>query len=103
MTDVQKFKVWYAKRLFTFMGDNAPKNLGDLLSNWREVAEIYAESRDLAWVQMQSDMWSPNGEARDHIQELGLTHTSMSPGDILEDSEGNYWICLIIDWKRVEL
>lgn len=33
---------------------------------------------------MQGEEWSPNGEARDLIKSLGLSHTSMSVGDIIE-------------------
>ena len=35
---------------------------------------------------MQADRWSPNGEARELIQRLGLRHTSMSVGDLVEDT-----------------
>ena len=33
---------------------------------------------------MQGENWSPNGEARNLIGSLGLSHTSMSVGDIIE-------------------
>jgi len=36
---------------------------------------------------MQGERWSPEGEARDLIRWLGLQHTSMSVGDIIEDAE----------------
>src|SRR3954469_12557089 len=33
--------------------------------------------------EQQAETWSPNGEARDLIQGKGLSHTSMSMGDIV--------------------
>jgi hypothetical protein len=32
---------------------------------------------------MQAEIWSPNGEARPQIEAKGLTHTSMSRGDVV--------------------
>jgi hypothetical protein len=32
---------------------------------------------------MQGEQWSPNGEARELIELLGLRHTSMSVGDLI--------------------
>jgi len=32
---------------------------------------------------MQGEVWSPNGEARELIIEKGLAHTSMSVGDVV--------------------
>ena len=37
-----------------------------------------------AWEMMQGHNWSPEGEARDLITALGLRHTSMSVGDLIE-------------------
>ena len=37
---------------------------------------------------MQGDVWSPNGEARQLIESKGLSHTSMSVGDIAIDEAG---------------
>ena len=33
---------------------------------------------------MQGEAWSPNGEARAFISHLGIHHTSMSVGDVIE-------------------
>lgn len=35
------------------------------------------------WVAMQGEHWSPNGEARNLISSKGLSHTSMSVGDVI--------------------
>jgi hypothetical protein len=36
---------------------------------------------------MQAENWSPNGEMRDFIRILGLSHTSMSVGDVIYSEE----------------
>lgn len=40
---------------------------------------------------MQGEVWSPNGEAREMIRAAGLHHTSMSVGDIAV-VDGRAWI-----------
>jgi hypothetical protein len=44
--------------------------------------EMEGPTLDLVFAGMQAEIWSPNGEARQHIEKLGLQHTSMSVGDI---------------------
>lgn len=49
---------------------------------------------------MQWDKWSPKGEARNKIKDLGLQHTSMSTGDIIK--YGNRaWIVDIVGFKEL--
>ena len=66
------------------------------------LAAVEADGRGDAWLRMQADNWSPHGEARPLIERLGLTHTSMSVGDVLRDEKGAYWECLDLGWRRVE-
>ena len=63
------------------------------------VTAIEADSRAEAWLKMQGENWSPHGEAREQIQSLGLSHTSMSVGDVLRDKAGVYWECLDHGWR----
>lgn len=37
---------------------------------------------------LQGEVWSPQGEATDMLQELGLSHTSMSIGDVIQRPDG---------------
>jgi hypothetical protein len=39
------------------------------------------EILDVIFYEMQGDVWSPHGEARELIKSLGLSHASMSIGD----------------------
>jgi hypothetical protein len=66
------------------------------------VTTVEADSRAEAWLKMQGENWSPRGEARPLIEHMGLTHTSMSVGDVLRDEEGVYWECLDLGWRRID-
>lgn len=48
---------------------------------------LLARDLDDVYSKMQGERWSPNGEARPLIEALGLTHTSMSAGDVIHDIE----------------
>ena len=69
----------------TFMPD-AKLKITDLPRTHRTVALIRANGSEDVFLQMQGEVWSPNGEARELIKGLGLRHTSMSVGDVLYDS-----------------
>ena len=73
-----------------------------LQSSHVRVCEVRADSLDDAWLQMQAEHWSPSGEARPLLERLGLSHTSMSVGDVILDEDGTYWECLDLGWRRVE-
>lgn len=45
---------------------------------------IDASCADEAWQKMQGEFWSPKGEANGLIAGLGLDHTSMDIGDVVE-------------------
>lgn len=47
------------------------------------LGRVKGKSLDNLYRALQGDFWSPNGEARSLIKELGLQHTSMSVGDII--------------------
>ena len=66
------------------------------------LATVEADSRGDALLRMQAENWSPHGEARPLIERLGLTHTSMSVGDVLRGKEGVYWECLDLGWRRLD-
>ena len=47
------------------------------------------EGLDLVFYFMQGEIWSAHGEARKLIEHIGVQHTSMSVGDIIE-VDGKY-------------
>jgi hypothetical protein len=66
------------------------------------LGEIDASDPDNAYLRLQGENWSPNGEARGFITEKGLSHTTMCVGDLLHDvEEGTYLLCDRTGWKQI--
>jgi hypothetical protein len=88
----KRFEVWYAREpTFEF---SEIKNLGDFLTKYTKVADVWVKGKkplEKIFIKMQGENWSSGGEARDFIKRSGLTHTSMSVGDVIIDSEGRVW------------
>lgn len=53
------------------------------------VMMVRANGKEEVFTLMQGENWSPNGEARDYIRSLGLSHTSMSAGDRIYDCQNS--------------
>lgn len=64
----------------------------------RLVKKIKADGLDDVYRQMQGEVWSPKGEARGLIRSLGLSHTSMSVGDVVKDPGDDFWVCDLSGW-----
>lgn len=86
-------EIWYAVKEFVrdaHMGFKFLKDEGKLpssatLSNTHVLlGKIKETNLNEIYTLMQGEFWSPNGEARQLIQRLKLTHTSMSIGDIIK-------------------
>jgi hypothetical protein len=100
-----KYQVYYARRpTFHPSGEfgTACLNVAALQTSHVHLCEIEAASLGDAYWRMQGENWSPHGEARGLLQSLGLDHTSMSVGDVLQDEEGVCWECLDLGWRRIE-
>ncbi len=88
MTAKTKYRVWYAKDPVFREDQNITWNT--VPKTHIAVREIEAKGLDEVFYLQQAEVWSPNGEARDLIRSLGLHHTSMSIGDVIEDmDDGN--------------
>jgi len=100
-----KFTVWYAKTplysIYAYKGTWERLSVTDLDKTHVMLKEIDAPDRDEAWVAMQGENWSPQGEARELIKSKGLTHTSMSIGDILQDEDHRYWVANDHGWAEL--
>ena len=85
-----RYGVWYSKDLtdgiYAYLQETAPVVK---LDNFAYLGDITADALDGVFMKMQGELWSPNGEARDLIRSLGLTHTSMSVGDLIADYHAN--------------
>ena len=98
------YHVYYARRpTFRVSGElgTSPLTAAALRLSHAWLFEIEAAGLDDAFRRMQGENWSPQGEARELLQALGLRHTSMSVGDVLQDQEGTYWECLEQGWRAL--
>ena len=99
------YQIFYARTpTFHASGDFGTPRLRvtGLQATHTRLCEVEADSLDEAWRQMQAENWSPNGEARPLLERLGLSHTSMSVGDVIQDENGTYWECLDLGWRPIE-
>lgn len=72
------YRAWFKIDPF----DSTPCKLEE---GWVPVMELEASDPDMVFMAMQGENWSPNGEARQAIEDLGLSHTSMMVGDVIEN------------------
>ena len=96
------YHVYYARRpTFHPSGEfgTPPVTADGLRLSHAWLFEIEAASLDDAFRRMQGESWSPQGEARELLQAMGLRHTSMSVGDVLQDQDGTCWECLEQGWR----
>lgn len=77
-----QYSVWYKK-----YWDREESQFQD----YAKVCTLDADSLEHVYYTMQAEIWSPNGEARGLIQSLGLSHTSMSVGDFIENEKGEFY------------
>jgi len=95
-TDIRGLKFYniYYQKQFTGMENEGFKEKEALVDDIIEKNHIHLVSfwiskntpLDNIFGLMQGECWSPDGEARDLIRLLGLSHTSMSVGDLIEDA-----------------
>jgi hypothetical protein len=97
------FKVYYAAvpaHPILFYVDQ-PFSVELLPVTHRFVRELDVQRRENVFAQMQGEVWSPNGEARELIASLRLHHTSMSIGDVVQDDDDAHWMCAHLGWQRL--
>ncbi len=86
-------KVWYQKPSFFRDGHmghawlvehNLVPTAASLTETHACVGAVDTDEPEVVFMMMQGESWSPRGEARGLIMGLGLEHTSMSVGDIVQ-------------------
>lgn len=86
-------KIWYTKGFYNPFGkekdDITPENISKTHILLGQISET---DFDKIFSMMQGERWSPEGEARNLIKGLGLTHTSMSVGDVIEKGKTLYMV-----------
>ncbi len=58
---------------------------------------LEADNLEQVFQYLQGEIWSPRGEARELMRELGLNHTSMSVGDLIQNQ---WWDYSTGEWKE---
>lgn len=54
------------------------------------------------YIEMQSEKWSPNGIQNTMLDDMGLSHASLSVGDmVFDDLHNDLWICRGTRFERV--
>ena len=83
--------------------DGGESNIPVSLSDYIELTEVRAADKEHVFYLMQGETWSPMGEARECIRSVGLKHTSMMMGDLVRDPDGQYWVCAMMGFKKVNV
>jgi len=99
-----KYQVWYMRPAFFSDGIT-----GSRLPDARNLSATHVHLKDVettrgleaVYTEMQGEVWSPNGEARELIQSKGLQHTSMSIGDVIVDDVGNAHVVSNVGYKGI--
>jgi len=99
------FNVWYQKKFGFYFRDGEDKLLESIDPQNLEATHTFlkeeeAEDLEDLYRKMQGEYWSPWGEARDLIRTRGLSHTSMSVGDVAV-LDGRTFVCVNVGWKEV--
>lgn len=94
-----KYRIHYCRRLPSRPGDLPSFTPGE---SHRFIRSLEAESLGEVYRRMQGCSWSPNGEARSLIEQAGVSHTSMSMGDVAVDETGRAWVCDFLGWKEIQ-
>jgi len=75
----------------------------ELNETHKQVRVLRASDPEDVFYQMQGEVWSPNGEKRNLIRSLGLSHTSMSVGDVVYDRSTNkHYVVAPMGFKEIK-
>lgn len=99
------YVVFYKKQYVRFDDFQLPEAItgDDFVRNWAKIKIVKADNLDDVYREMQGEIWSPRGEAREQILASGTGHTSMSIGDIINSPDGKFWIVDIFGFKEIHL
>lgn len=97
-------QIWYMRPEFfrTGISEEKEPDPSFLSRTHRLVGSIDATDLETIFVKMQGENWSPNGEARQWLQHVGLKHTSLSIGDVVRFANGETYVCAAVGWERIE-
>lgn len=62
------------------------------------------DALEIVYYRMQGEIWSPHGEMRDFIKACGLSHTSMSVGDVVySEEEDEFYSVKVVGFEVLTL
>lgn len=96
-----KYRVFYARSPLALLGDGPLPTEADLPASHVFVRSIQATCLEDVYWRMQGEVWSPRGEATPLIKRLGLSHTSLSLGDVVQAPDGLYYVCRWLGWEAL--
>lgn len=104
---MKKFKVYYAiepifRRSEPDFGLEVPTIEG-LQHTHKFIKQVEAEDIEDVFFHMQGKQCSANGKTRDVIKSLGLSRTSMSIGDVIEDEDGRFYVLEMIGFSELSI
>lgn len=77
-------QIWYMKPEWFSQGVLGKIPIGtDLSATHIHLKDVPDQDLEVIFRGMQGEVWSPNGEARELLDSKGLSHTSMTVGDVV--------------------
>lgn len=99
---VGETKIWYQTLIFWETKKFHPEvKVADLEQTHTLLGAVAMTDLEEIFYKMQGEVWSPNGEARNLITRLGLVHTSMSVGDVVEMG-GKFFVCDVCGFTEIQ-
>ena len=87
-----KTKIWYSKpEAFRDMSSGKLPSVATLHETHVLLGTTNITDKEEIFSRLQGESWSPKGEAKELISYLGLKHTSMCMGDVVE-IDGIYYV-----------
>lgn len=104
-----KTEVWYWKDSCSYlmMGYNSAVKenklpvCNDLEKTHVKLGTLAETNKEKIYQSLQGEVWSPNGEASKFIKSLGISHTSMSVGDIIKTADGSCYFVDLTGFKEL--
>jgi len=76
-------------------------DLANLNSTHVYLMDVHTENLEEIFRQMQGEIWAAKGNERRLIRAKGLSHTSMSVGDVVILSNGQAWIGDLVGFRQL--
>lgn len=98
-----RYQIWYMKPEFFSDGITGTRipDAANLSATHVHLTDIECDGIERAYHEMQGEVWSPMGESRALIESKGLSHTSMSVGDVIIDDVGNVHVVAPVGFKGI--